>query len=321
MGFGWKRWTKALWMGVAAVGSCQGPGEDARGAILGGALGDIRMGDPVDDVREALEPLCGSVRLVESDSAHLPFASATESHLICSDLRTGGGETIEGAAFSFGDGELHLVEAHGAGAVALGAIAGEAAGSFAGRTLYPASGVVVQADAERAWVLSDASMHANLFLWSNPLLDTSAPERFTESAERPAVLRFGETIEALEPELESASAFTMRREISPAWLPTRPDSQVQIDCFGIEYAGMARKVEAVFGDGRLELAWILTGKGEEDRVRAALVRAFGEPVHVSDEVEAFDGWRVALRKDKPEVLMVSDRLAPMMRAQFTQGNE
>jgi hypothetical protein len=65
------------------------------------------------------------------------------------------------------------------------------------------------------------------------------------------------------------------------------------------------KVEAVFGDGKLALVWILTGKPEEPRVRAALIAAYGEPITVGDDYEVFGDGSVQLRKDKPEVLFLS----------------
>lgn len=42
------------------------------------------------------------------------------------------------------------------------------------------------------------------------------------------------------------------------WLPHAPTTQDQVNCFGYYYAGFPRTIEAVFGDGTLELAWILT---------------------------------------------------------------
>ena len=80
------------------------------------------------------------------------------------------------------------------------------------------------------------------------------------------------------------------------------------------------KIEAlavpIFGDGVLELAWILTGKEEEDRVRQALIKAYGQPELVTDTWEAFKGWQIALRKDKPEVLVLSENLAPIFKERY-----
>ena len=68
--------------------------------------------------------------------------------------------------------------------------------------------------------------------------------------------------------------------------------------------GFPRKVEARFGNNILNVVWILTGKGEEDRIRQALIAEFGNPIFVTDEWEIFNDWQVGLRKDKPEVLLM-----------------
>ncbi|MDJ0911485.1 MAG: hypothetical protein QNI99_20035, partial [Woeseiaceae bacterium] len=126
---------------------------------------------------------------------------------------------------------------------------------------------------------------------------------------------FGEHLDSLQPEFEAQCDFTRVDEYR-VWLLTEPDVQQQLDCFGFEYAGYPRKIEAVFGDGILEQVWILTGKAEEDRVRQALIEAYGEPSFVDEMWEIFDDGLVMLRKDKPEVLMVSERLAPLYRAEY-----
>ena len=96
--------------------------------------------------------------------------------------------------------------------------------------------------------------------------------------------------------------------------------QHQLDCYGYEFAGFPRKIEAVFGDGVLQQAWILTGKGEEERVRRALVEAWGEATYIDDDWEIFGDGTVMLRKDKPEVLMLSPGLAPLYRAEYIDSS-
>lgn len=66
----------------------------------------------------------------------------------------------------------------------------------------------------------------------------------------------------------------------------------------------------VFGDGVLELVWILTAKPEEERVRQALIDVYGPPEHRSANWDVFARGQIALRKDKPEVLAISERLVP-----------
>jgi hypothetical protein len=89
-----------------------------------------------------------------------------------------------------------------------------------------------------------------------------------------------------------------------------------MNAYGFEYLGVPRKIEAVFADDKLTIVWILTGKGEEDRIRTALTESYGHPVFVSDTIEAFNNWSVALRKDKPEVLAIAPELVPMMKSFF-----
>ncbi len=145
----------------------------------------------------------------------------------------------------------------------------------------------------------------------------AAPETPNDpSAAIPEILAFGDSIAELAPDLADASIMTIQRCIQEPWLPNQPDPQTQIDCFGFVYAGFPRKIEAVFGDDVLELAWIFTGKGEENRLRNSLYHAYGSPAFVSDTFEAFNGWRIGLRKDKPEVLIVSEELVPLIQKQY-----
>jgi hypothetical protein len=95
-----------------------------------------------------------------------------------------------------------------------------------------------------------------------------------------------------------------------------PNAQLQIDCFGIEYGGFPRKFEARFGDGKLNVLWILTGKGEEDRLRQKLISEYGQVIFKDDNWEVFNDWQVLLRKDKPEVLMLTKELAVFYRRDY-----
>jgi hypothetical protein len=55
--------------------------------------------------------------------------------------------------------------------------------------------------------------------------------------------------------------------------------------------------------------WLLFGPADIDRLRRELTARFGAAIHVDDTYEVFDDWRIALRKDKSEILMGSDALA------------
>jgi len=75
-------------------------------------------------------------------------------------------------------------------------------------------------------------------------------------------------------------------------------------------------IEAVFGDGILQLAWILAGSGEEDRLRQALIAAYGPAISDNGTYEVFADGRVALRKDKHEILILSEELVPLYLEEF-----
>ena len=167
-------------------------------------------------------------------------------------------------------------------------------------------------------MLTQESVFPHMFLWSNPLLsaNASAARPFDPSARIPSVLKFGESIETLAPLLEESCDMTRQDEIEEIWLPTNPARQTQINCFGYDYAGFTRKIEAVFGDGILQLAWILTGSGEEDRLRQALIASYGPAISDNGTYEVFADGRVALRKDKSEDLMLSEELVPYDLEEF-----
>ena len=289
--------------------------EERPADLLGDAFGGIALRDTLEEVAAKLADQCDELKRVEIAAPYLPLARKTQTHLIATDVFAAG---VDEAAFTFADGRLVQVEARGGAVEGLFATLEGEPLRLADFHAHVEERVVALEAEDAVWFLSADGLHPHLYLWSNPDLP-SVPEReqpFAPSAARPDVLAFGETLETLLPRFRKSCPRSDRQEIAQPWLPSAPTSQVQINLYGLEYAGFPRKVEAVFGDDVLQLAWILTGAGEEARVRRALVAAFGEPVFVSKTWEAFDGFRVALRKDKPEVLMVADELVPAYRGQI-----
>ena len=84
----------------------------------------------------------------------------------------------------------------------------------------------------------------------------------------------------------------------------------------MDYLGFPRKAEARFGDNKLNVVWILTAKGEEDRIRKALTAQYGDPIFVNENWEIFDNWQVGLRKDKPEVLLIKKQIGLEYKKSF-----
>ncbi|WP_417496235.1 hypothetical protein [Maricaulis sp.] len=264
----------------------------------------LAMGTGDAALESLLEQRCEDVERIDVATPRFPLAAESEAHLICDGLDLASGARLDRAVFILGDGALVHVNATG-GAEAL-AQAGEAQ-NFRDFTVWPAAGVLIDTARDTVWVLNPDGLHTNLFMWRHPALDGAAlPETEALSFAVPQEIRLGETIEVLAPEIEAACAFTRTFDDEPG-LPTGNTTQTQIDCFGYEIAGFDRKIEFVFADGQLALAWILTGVGDEARLRQLLTGQYGEPAAaIPPGLEFFPGERIALRTDKPEILIASD---------------
>ena len=280
-------------------------------SLLDGQVAGLSFGDSFDDSLAALEPRCKSIRSVPVIPPSFPLAENTEGHLVCSRYKEGG-VSIETVALTFADDILVMLYASGNAAPVLLDMANEPLQEYLHFTVSFREGLVADKAADRVWIMSPEATHPNLFQWPNPYVSDDARVDYASSATTPEVLQFGRRLEELQAGFEEQCTF-MHLDTYRVWLLNQPEVQQQIDCFGYEFAGFPRKIEAVFGDGILEQAWILTGKGEENRVREALIAAFGPPIFVNEHWEVFDDNQVMLRKDKPEVLMLSKKLAPLFR--------
>ena len=281
-------------------------------SILGGKLAGLEFGDDFVAARRAVDGSCRSLREVTIQPPNFPLARNEETHLLCEGFSAGPVRFGE-VALTFADDRLVLVFVRG-NASSLRNLVTEPLASWMQFDVSWSDLVVIETGSDQAWIMSQEAAHPNLFQWPNPYLDTSSRISYDNSAGRPESLKFGERLYELKPMFEQRCAFTELGQYE-VWLLTQPEVQHQLDCYGIDFAGFPRKIEAVFGDGILQQAWILTGAGEESRVRDALEVAFGEATYVDERWEIFDHGRVMLRKDKPEILMLSDELAPLYRAE------
>jgi hypothetical protein len=303
-----------LYIGIAVFMMC-------FSSLLQAQVKGVFYGVDFDDspavVKAKLSPHCQSVKIITNQTPSFPLAQNSESHLICEKIELED-NLIKEIIFAFGDEKLSLIEARG-GAVKF--LTGKATGSAADFMHYKGyfeDLMVIDTKEDAVWLLSKESAHPNLFSWSNPYLPSNGSNRrdYQQSAQSPDILKFGAKLKDLSPDFEKKCKIVFTRNIKKVWLPNKSKTQTQIDCFGFEYAGFPRKIEAVFGDDVLELAWILTGKGEEDRVRQALIKAYGQAVFVNENWEAFNDWQVVLRKDKPEVLVLSKKLVPIYKERY-----
>ena len=129
---------------------------------------------------------------------------------------------------------------------------------------------------------------------------------------KPAILRFGATLTGTEAALKPLCKKLTTRRIDPPFRVLRDikNRQMQIDCDGFEFAGAPRWAEFVFADDLLEMVWIMTSAQDEKSLLERMTKENGPPDQQNAKFTAFTKGRMALRKDVPEVLFYSERLAP-----------
>jgi len=138
---------------------------------------------------------------------------------------------------------------------------------------------------------------------------------------KPKILRYGATVADMQTAVAGSCRTINTRRIDPPFLPEVKDRQTQIDCEGFEFLGKPRRVELVFRDDLLEMLWIMTTAEEQGSIAKAMTDAVGEPTHRNNKYVAFSENRTALRFDRPEVLLYSEKLAPVVLPWFEKpGN-
>jgi hypothetical protein len=279
-------------------------------------LHGIEMGQDVNDVRIAIRNQCEYFEIFRSEDPYLPVARDSQGSLVVHDMILGDGSNLDTVSFVFADDELVMIETTGGVELGLLPWAGPRSATVGRWDIHRSSRTIFDLEEDHAWILSTAALHPHLFLWSDPQLRIEKPLRFSPTAAIPGAFEFGGRFEDLEDRLRAIAMASDFEVVDEPWLPTQPQRQTQLNLYGMVHAGFFRKAEVVFGDDQLELVLILTGKAEEDRVRERLIAEFGEPEFVSDEFEAFSGWRVALRKDEPGILLLSGQLAPWFEQRY-----
>lgn len=297
---------------------CLAVSANSSASVVVKAFNGVEFGSAPGVLIERIKGQCEAIETVNVEPAMIPIARQRETHVLCRNYQPGENPGIGEVAFVFGDESLGLIEAHGGVVAALKGFTEAEPQEFLDYQVYFEDLLLVSPAEDAAGLLTPESVHPHMFLWRNPVLtaNASSQRKFDPSAAVPEVLQFGSSIDELAPLLEKSCEMTSRQEIKEVWLPSKPARQTQINCYGYDYAGFLRKIEAVFGDDRLQLAWILTGAGEEDRLRQALVEAFGPANSDNGIYEVFNNGQVALRKDKPEVLMLAEDLVPLYQDEF-----
>ncbi len=271
----------------------------------------ISLGNNTEEVKAKLEAISNKVKLVSVKDLRFPMATNTEAHLICSNIKTESG-TIDKAIFTFADDKLSYIEAKGNAVEVFESTRKDTARTYLDYSAYIKDKLFLNKKKETAWILNQEGMHLNLFTWENPLLQKGYKPNTELSGKIPEFIKMGANIDDLRADLEAYSVFTNTEKLDGS----DPNAQVQINCFGVDYFGFPRKIEARFGDDQLNVVWILTAKGEEDRIRQELIKHYGKPIFTTDEWEIFDNWKIGLRKDKPEVLVLTQELGLFYKKEY-----
>jgi len=272
----------------------------------------VHLNESIATVTQKINAIAGTSKLITVDIPTFPLAKSKEAHLVCSNVKTANG-TLGKVVFTFADDKLVYIEAKGNTMKTFTSTRKDTARTYMDYTVYFKDKLFLKKKSDRAWILSQGAMHVNLFTWENPhLKQQSKTTKVNASTKVPAFLKMGASFDELKASLEANSAFTHREELDGS----DPNAQFQINCFGVDYLGFPRKMEARFGDNKLNVVWILTGKGEEDRIRKALIKQYGKPIYVNKDWEIFNNWQVGLRKDKPEVLLIEQKIGLQYKKSF-----
>ena len=266
---------------------------------------DIRMNESLQVVTQKLSEISENSNVISVDKPSFPLANSKEEHLVCSQVKTDNG-IINRVVFTFADDELKYIEARGNVANVLTSQLTDTARTYHSYDVYVTEKLFLKRKDDAAWILTQEAMHTNLFAWKNPYLNPDYKNEIESkfSSKIPSYIKMGASYDELIPLLEANSNFTSTEKLDG----TDPNAQFQINCFGVDYLGFPRKIETRFGNNILNVVWILTGKGEEDRIRKALTNQYGKPIFVNEEWEVFNNWQVGLRKDKPEILLIEKKI-------------
>lgn len=272
---------------------------------------NIRFDESVAKVEIKLKDIATQKNKVVLYEPTFPLAQKQETHLIYNNINTQHG-TIESLVLTFADDKLCYIEAIGNAVTCLKKDRKEEPRTYLQYEAYFSELVIMDPVKDKVWLLTKESAHPNLFTWDNPYLDQNYVAPKIDNDEIPSFIKMGASITKLEPIFKSNSLFTNSEELDGS----DPNAQIQINCFGVNYLGFPRKIEARFGNEKLNTVWILTGKGEEDRIRQALIKNYGTPIFVNEAWEIFDNWKIGLRKDKPEILLLTQELGLFYKKEF-----
>ena len=273
-------------------------------------ISGVEMGQSEATATSAINAACERVARIEVMATRFPAASETEVHLRCTTLTLTDGRAGGDAMFTFADDKLVLIHTRGQ-ADNLRPDA-EPVAQFEDFDIYMPQQIIVNAKTGQSAVFGEFPVVPLAFHWDNPAWTSDAVSATNAEYFLPPEVVFGASLAEMTATLNDVCALAIGRAMDEVWLATKPAVQFQIDCIGYEIAGYPRKLEFVFGDETLQQMWLMFDTGDIPRLREFLTANYGDAISVDDQYEIFDEGRLALRKDIPEIRMVSDEIAELL---------
>lgn len=256
----------------------------------------------------SIEAACDRVTRIEVTGTQFPAASSSEVHLRCESLTLADGRPAGDAVFTFADDGLVLIDTRG-GADNLrpeNIVPVAEPGEF---QVYLPHKIIVNTSNNSASLFDDFAIMPVAMYWENPAWTSDEVSAPMDEFFLPTEIVFGALQSDMETELQDVCPLVLGRPIEEVWLATNPAVQFQIDCYGYEIGGYPRKLEFVFGNTKLQQVWLMFGVADIPRLREFLTENYGAAISIDEKYEIFDDWRLALRKDIPEIRMVSNEIA------------
>lgn len=276
----------------------------------------ISFNDDIKSVKKELLKISGSLMIFVDSNTTFPLAKHTANHIVVRSISINDTH-LQKAVFTFSDNKLSYVECFGNVMGLLKKKSGIKTNKYLHYEVYMKDLIFLDKKADRLWMLTPEGAHAHLFTWLNPYLNNSkkAP-KYDTSVKLPNYISLGKDFNTIK------KAFVKNSKIVEvdSLIKKSTEAQIQINSFGVVYAGFPRKFEARFKDDKLNRLWILTTKNEEARIQRLLTQTFGDPIFINKNWCFYKNWTVALRKDIPEVLFASKEIAKRYKEKFSTKN-
>ena len=266
-------------------------------------LGVPKLSKSLSEIRNQVSLISEKTQVIEINNTLTPLSKNKEECLIALNMKLKSGN-LDTVIFTFSDGKLSYIEMIGNVVNCLTSERKETPVKFSDYVLYPSDLLYLNPKKDRAWILNKESQHSNMFLVERSNLNQKSNKKNNSSIKIPSFIKMDEDFETLKPIFQNKSMFMNIENIGK----DNQTKKFQINAYGIEFAGFPRKFEARFEDGKLNMIWILTGKGEENRLRTKLINEYGKALFVSKKWEAYNDWKILLRKDIPEILILNQEL-------------